>query len=250
MGISSNLGFPRMGVHRELKKALEAHWAGKLDESGLLAVGRVLKLNHWVLQQQVGIGHIPSNDFSFYDHVLDTATMVGAVPERYMWRGSQVDLATYFSMARGTARKSGQADVPAMEMTKWFDTNYHYIVPEFTAKQIFSLGSMKPVEEFLEAKAVGVHTRPVLLGPVSFLLLGKAKETGFNPLLLLEGILPVYEEVLRQLANAEAEWVQIDEPGLQDREARQVADLDHREVGRAAPGDERRLQLGVHLAAG
>src|SRR5437899_8233488 len=188
MGISSNLGVPRMGVHRELKKALEAHWAGRLDESGLLAVGRVLKLNHWVLQQQVGIGHIPSNDFSFYDHVLVTAAMVGAVPERYTWRGPQVDLATYFAMARGTARKSGLADVPAMEMTKWFDTNYHYIVPEFTAKQIFSLGSMKPVEEFLEAKAVGVHTRPVLLGPVSFLLLGKAKETGCNPVLLLEEI--------------------------------------------------------------
>ncbi len=139
MGISSNLGFPRMGVHRELKKALEAHWAGKLDESGLLAVSKVLKLNHWVLQQQLGIQHIPSNDFSFYDHVLDTATMVGAVPERYLWRGPQVDLATYFAMARGTARKSGQADVPAMEMTKWFDTNYHYIVPEFKATQDFSL---------------------------------------------------------------------------------------------------------------
>ena len=203
-----------MGVHRELKKALEAHWAGKLDESSLLAVGQVLKLNHWLLHQQLGIQHIPSNDFSVYDHVLDTAAMVGAVPERYTWRGPQVDLATYFAMARGTARKSGLADVPAMEMTKWFDTNYHYIVPEFTAKQIFSLGSMKPVEEFLEAKAVGVHTRPVLLGPVSFLLLGKAKETGCNPVLLLEGILPVYEEVLRQLANAEAEWVQIDEPML------------------------------------
>jgi 5-methyltetrahydropteroyltriglutamate--homocysteine methyltransferase len=214
MGISSNLGFPRMGVHRELKKALEAHWAGRLDESGLLSVAQVLKLNHWVLQQQLGIQHIPSNDFSFYDHVLDTAAMVGAVPERYTWRGSHVDLATYFAMARGTARKSGQADVPAMEMTKWFDTNYHYIVPEFTAKQTFSLGSLKPIGEFLEAKAVGVHTRPVLLGPVSFLLLGKAKETGFDPLLLLERILPVYEEVLRQLANAGAEWIQLDEPIL------------------------------------
>ena len=214
MGISSNLGFPRMGVHRELKKALEAHWAGKLDESGLLAVGQVLKLNHWVLQQQLSIQHIPSNDFSFYDHVLDTATMVGAVPERYTWRGPQVDLATYFAMARGAARKSGQADVPAMEMTKWFDTNYHYIVPEFTAKQVFSLGSLKPVGEFLEAKAVGVHTRPVLLGPVSFLLLGKAKQTGFDPLLLLERILPIYEEVLRQLAKAGAEWIQLDEPML------------------------------------
>jgi 5-methyltetrahydropteroyltriglutamate--homocysteine methyltransferase len=214
MRISSNLGFPRMGVHRELKKALEAYWAGKLDESGLLAVGQVLKLNHWVLQQQLGIHHIPSNDFSFYDHVLDTAAMVGAVPERYMWRGPQIDLATYFAMARGTANRSSQSDVPAMEMTKWFDTNYHYIVPEFTAKQTFSLASLKPVEEFLEATAVGVQTRPVLLGPVSFLLLGKPKESAFDPLLLLERVLPVYKEVLRRLAEAGADWIQIDEPML------------------------------------
>ena len=227
MGISSNLGFPRMGVHRELKKALEAHWSGKLDEAGLLAVGKVLKLNHWVLQQQLGIQHIPSNDFSFYDQVLDTAAMVGAVPERYAWHGPQVDLATYFAMARGTARKSGQADVPAMEMTKWFDTNYHYIVPEFTAKQTFSLGSLKPVGEFLEAKAIGVHARPVLLGPVSFLLLGKAKETGFDPLLLLGRILPVYEEVLRQLVKTGAHWIQLDEPMLA---------LDTRDEARAAFG--------------
>jgi 5-methyltetrahydropteroyltriglutamate--homocysteine methyltransferase len=203
-----------MGVDRQLKKALEAHWAGKLDPSGLLAAGQALKLKHWVLQQQLGIAHIPSNDFSFYDHVLDTAAMVGAVPERYRWSGPQVDLATYFTMARGTARRSGQPDVPAMEMTKWFDTNYHYIVPEFTAKQTFSLGSLKPVGEFLEAKAVGVHTRPVLLGPVSFLLLGKAKETNFDPLQLLERILPVYQEVLRQLADAGADWIQLDEPML------------------------------------
>jgi 5-methyltetrahydropteroyltriglutamate--homocysteine methyltransferase len=214
MAISSNLGFPRMGVHRELKKALEAHWAGKLEEAALLAVGKVLRLNHWVLQQQLDIQHIPSNDFSFYDHVLDTAAMVGAVPGRYTWRGPQVDLATYFAMARGTARESGQSDLPAMEMTKWFDTNYHYIVPEFTAKQTFSLGSLKSIEEFIEAKDIGVHTRPVLLGPVSFLLLGKAKETGFDPLLLLERILPVYEEVLRQLAKAGADWIQLDEPML------------------------------------
>jgi 5-methyltetrahydropteroyltriglutamate--homocysteine methyltransferase len=214
MRISCNLGFPRMGVHRELKKALEAYWAGRLDEPGLLEVGKVLKLNHWVLQKQLGIEHIPSNDFSFYDHVLDTAAMVGAVPERYTWRGPQVDLATYFTMARGAARKPGQADVAAMEMTKWFDTNYHYIVPEFTARQAFSLASLKPIEEFLEARAVGVHTRPVLLGPVSFLLLGKSKGTGFDPLTLLDRILPVYESVLQQLAQAGAHWIQFDEPTL------------------------------------
>ena len=214
MAISSNLGFPRMGVHRELKKALEAHWAGKLDEAGLLEVGKVLKLNHWVLQKQLGVKHIPSNDFSFYDHVLDTAAMLGAVPERYTWRGPQVDLPTYFAMARGAARKPAQADVAAMEMTKWFDTNYHYIVAEFTAKQTFSLGSLKPVAEFLEAKAVGIHTRPVLLGPVSFLLLGKAKEPGFEPLSLLDRILPIYESVLHQLDHVGADWIQLDEPML------------------------------------
>src|SRR5260370_10710232 len=214
MAISSSLGFPRMGVHRELKKALEAHWAGKLDEAGLLEVGKVLKLNHWVLQKQLGVKHIPSNDFSFYDHVLDTAAMLGAVPERYTRRGPQVDLPTYFAMARGAARKPGQADVAAMEMTKWFDTNYHYIVAEFTAKQTFSLGSLKPVAEFLEAKAVGIHTRPVLLGPVSFLLLGKAKEPGFDPLSLLDRILPIYESVLHQLDHVGADWIQLDEPML------------------------------------
>jgi 5-methyltetrahydropteroyltriglutamate--homocysteine methyltransferase len=214
MAISSNLGFPRMGVHRELKKALEAHWAGKLDQAGLLEVGKVLKLNHWVLQKQLGVKHIPSNDFSFYDHVLDTAAMLAAVPERYTWRGPQVDLPTYFAMARGAARKPGQEDVAAMEMTKWFDTNYHYIVAEFTAKQTFSLGCLKPVAEFLEAKAVGIHTRPVLLGPVSFLLLGKAKEPGFDPLSLLDRILPIYESVLHQLDHVGADWIQLDEPML------------------------------------
>ena len=221
MGISSNLGFPRMGVHRELKKALEAHWAGKLDERDLLAAGQALKREHWLLQQRIGIQHIPSNDFSFYDHVLDTTTMVGAVPDRYLWTGPQVNLATYFAMARGVAGKTertvghiGQSDVPAMEMTKWFDTNYHYIVPEFIPRQEFSLGSLKPVSEFLEAKEVGVHTRPVLLGPVSFLLLGKTKETGFDPLLLLDRILPIFEEMLRQFDKAGAEWIQMDEPML------------------------------------
>jgi 5-methyltetrahydropteroyltriglutamate--homocysteine methyltransferase len=214
MGISSNLGFPRMGVHRELKKALEAHWAGKLDESALIAVGQSLKRERWLLQQRIGIQHIPSNDFSFYDHVLDTTAMLAAVPDRYAWSGPQVDLATYFAMARGIARRAGQTDVPAMEMTKWFDTNYHYIVPEFRAKQEFLLGSRKPIDEFLEGKAAGVHTRPVLLGPVSFLLLGKPKEDGFTPLLLLERILPIYEEVLRHLDEAGAVWVQMDEPML------------------------------------
>ena len=225
MAISSNLGFPRMGVHRQLKKALEAYWLGKLEEPGLVSVGEVLRLNHWVFQQQTGIEHIPSNDFSFYDHVLDTIAMVGAVPARYSSKGPEVDRATYFAMARGVARKAGQPDVPAMEMTKWFDTNYHYIVPEFAKRQEFSLGSLKPVSEFLEAKSIGIQTRPVLLGPVSFLLLGKGKEPGFDPLRLLERILPPYEEILRKLAEAGASWIQMDEPMLS---------LDTREEARRA----------------
>src|SRR5215469_569580 len=180
MAISSNLGFPRMGIHRELKKALEAFWLGKTDETELLSVGQVLRTNHWVLQKQAGIEHIPSNDFSFYDHVLDTVAMVGAVPRRYVWKGPQLDRKTYFAMARGLVEKGVTGGVPAMEMTKWFDTNYHYIVPEFTKDQEFSLGSLKPVSEFLEAKSLGIHTRPVLLGPVSFLLLGKGKDPDFH----------------------------------------------------------------------
>ena len=225
MAISSNLGFPRMGVHRQLKKALEAYWLGKLEEPGLVSVGEVLRLNHWVFQQQTGIEHIPSNDFSFYDHVLDTIAMVGAVPARYSSKGPEVDRATYFAMARGVARKAGQPDVPAMEMTKWFDTNYHYIVPEFAKRQEFSLGSLKPVSEFLEAKSLGIQTRPVLLGPVSFLLLGKGKEPGFDPLQLIERVLPPYEEILRKLAEAGASWIQMDEPMLS---------LDTREEARRA----------------
>jgi 5-methyltetrahydropteroyltriglutamate--homocysteine methyltransferase len=214
MAISSNLGFPRMGVHRELKKALESFWSEKIDEKELLAVGQVLRANHWVLQKRIGIEHIPSNDSSLYDHVLDTVAMVGAVPHRYVWKGPQVDRETYFAMARGTTQKGATTGIPAMEMTKWFDTNYHYIVPEFTKDQEFSLGSLKPVNEFLEAKSLGIHTRPVLLGPISFLLLGKGKEPGFDSLTLLDRILTVYEGVFRRLGEAGATWIQIDEPML------------------------------------
>src|SRR5262249_32575571 len=247
---SSNLGFPRMGVHRQLKKALEAFWLGKLDEPGLASVGQVLRVNHWVLQQQIGIEHIPSNDFSFYDHVLDTAAMVGAVPARYSLKAPDVDRATYFAMARGVSRKAGQPDVAAMEMTKWFDTNYHYIVPEFAKGQEFSLGSYKPVNEFLEAKALGIETRPVLLGPVSFLLLGKGKEPGFDPLRLLERVLPIYEEILRKLAEAGASWIQMDEPmlALDTRDgARRAFALAYERLG--AVSGEPRILVATYFAA-
>jgi 5-methyltetrahydropteroyltriglutamate--homocysteine methyltransferase len=219
MTYATNLGYPRMGKNRELKKALEQFWSGKLSETALLEQATALRKQHWLLQKELGLEHIPSNDFSLYDQVLDTITLVGAVPERYQWHDKSVDLATYFAMARGVQQDQAEG-IAAMEMTKWFDTNYHYIVPEFSQEQTFRLGSTKPVDEFLEAKALGIHTRPVLLGPISFLLLGKTHRQDFQPLALLDRLLPVYEEILQKLAAAGADWIQIDEPCL-------VLDLDH-----------------------
>ncbi|MBA4489253.1 5-methyltetrahydropteroyltriglutamate--homocysteine S-methyltransferase [Paracoccus sp. S1E-3] len=213
MVIAANLGFPRIGARRELKTAVEAYWKGTLSEAELAAEGARLRAHHWQTQRSAGITTIPSNDFSFYDQVLDTTALLGAVPERFGPVAERVTLPQYFAMARGTD------DAPAMEMTKWFDTNYHYIVPEFTNGQTFRLSSLKPVEEFLEARALGIHTRPVLLGPVSWLSLGKAKETGLgetrlDPLAFLPAILPIYADLLARLAAAGADWVQIDEPVL------------------------------------
>jgi 5-methyltetrahydropteroyltriglutamate--homocysteine methyltransferase len=213
MVVAANLGWPRIGPKRELKKALEAFWAGRLSEKDLLEEARGLRKRAWKLQASLGIALPPSNDFSLYDHVLDAACMVGAVPARYGLVSGKVDLRTYFAMARGL--QDGTTDVPAMEMTKWFDTNYHFIVPELARGTQFRLASTKPVDEFEEAKALGVRTRPVLLGPVSFLLLGKMKDgSGAAPLSLLPRLLPVYAEVLQRLAKAGAEWVQVDEPCL------------------------------------
>ncbi|MFV0293826.1 MAG: 5-methyltetrahydropteroyltriglutamate--homocysteine S-methyltransferase [Paracoccus sp. (in: a-proteobacteria)] len=208
MALAANLGFPRIGAHRELKTAVEAYWKGTLSASDLEAEGARLRRDHWRLQKDAGLDVIPSNDFSFYDQVLDMTVLLGAVPERFGAVRNEVDLTRYFAMARGTN------DSPAMEMTKWFDTNYHYIVPEFTADQRFFLASQKPVREYLEAKAAGIETRPVLIGPVTWLSLGKSRDSGFDPFDHLSAILPVYEEILRQLTDAGAAWVQIDEPVL------------------------------------
>ncbi|MEX0927614.1 MAG: 5-methyltetrahydropteroyltriglutamate--homocysteine S-methyltransferase [Dehalococcoidia bacterium] len=208
MVLSTNLGYPRIGPNRELKRALERYWSGRGSLKELDTTSRDLRRARWQLQKDAGLDHVPSNDFSLYDHVLDAAAMVGAVPSRFNWAGDKVDLDTYFTMARGADRMA------AMEMTKWFDTNYHYIVPEFEKGQKFHLASTKPVDEFLEAKGHDIHTRPVLLGPVSFLLLGKSQSGATEPLGLLEKLLPVYEEVLGRLAEAGADWVQMDEPCL------------------------------------
>src|SRR5437667_375944 len=212
MPIAHNLGFSHLGAARELKRATEGYWGGKVSLPDLLKTGAELRARHWRLQQDAGIDLIPSNDFSYYDRVLDTCTLVGAVPKRYGWAGGPVDIDTYFAMARGV--QSGGRDVTAMEMTKWFDTNYHYLVPEFEPGQAFRLSSSKPVDEFQEAKALGIQTKPVLIGPVTFLLLGKARTARFDRLTLLDALLPVYAEVLSRLASAGATWVQLDEPCL------------------------------------
>jgi 5-methyltetrahydropteroyltriglutamate--homocysteine methyltransferase len=218
-----NLGYPRMGALRQLKKSLEAFWRGDETEADLHKTASGLRRMHWLQQKEAGVDLIPSNDFSFYDHVLDTAAMVGAVPARYEWKGTSLGLPPYFAMARGKTsghEKSeaecgcGHAGVHAMEMTKWFDTNYHYIVPEFHEGQTFSLASVKAINEFQEAFTLGIKTKPVLLGPVTFLKLGKVHGKEFNRYSLLPGLLEVYGEVLRRLASAKAEWVQFDEPAL------------------------------------
>ncbi|MGH7071444.1 MAG: 5-methyltetrahydropteroyltriglutamate--homocysteine S-methyltransferase, partial [Acetobacteraceae bacterium] len=215
--VVSTLGFPRIGPRRELKAALERYWSGKIDQGALLLEAARLRRQRWECQHRAGVTLLPSNDFSLYDHVLDTSTMVGAIPATYGWNGGEILLETYFAMARG----SEKAGTGALEMTKWFDTNYHYMVPEFLPGQSFTLASTKPVDEFSEAKALGYHTRPVLLGPVSFLLAGKSRDARFDPLTLLPGLLPVYAEILHRLRAAGALWVQMDEPAL-------VTDLDDR----------------------
>jgi 5-methyltetrahydropteroyltriglutamate--homocysteine methyltransferase len=203
---AANLGFPRIGLHRELKKALELYWKGDSDAPTLARTAAELRARHWTLQRDAGIEIIPSNDFSFYDHMLDMTAALGAVPPRFA--GIADPLARYFAMARGTP------EAPAMEMTKWFDTNYHYIVPELHAGQRFHLAATKAVDEFLEAKALGITTRPVLVGPVTWLSLGKAKDEGLDPLSLLDAVLPVYAELLATLKATGADWVELDEPVL------------------------------------
>jgi len=210
------LGYPRIGSNRELKKANEAYWTGKISLEKLQLTARQLRQQNWETLHQAGIDLIPSNDFSYYDQILDMCIMTGAIPARF--KALKESLVTpsspelYFAMARGY-QKNG-FDATAMEMTKWFDTNYHYLVPEFDASQEFSLLYNKPLEEFKEAQTIGIHTKPVLIGPVSFLLLGKIKEASLQLPALLDKLLPVYIQVLQSLQQAGATWVQIDEPTL------------------------------------
>lgn len=206
--ITANLGFPRIGRNRELKFGLERFWSGEWDEGKLQTVARNLRQAHWKIQADAGIQQIPSNDFSLYDHVLDTAFLVNAIPARFRDAGRESDLSVYFAMARGTNHQ------PALEMTKWFDTNYHYIVPEFEPGMQFRLASDKMISQYREATQLGVATRPVVVGPVSFVLLGKCVGKRQSRFAVADAIVPVYEELLRKLAEAGADWVQFDEPYL------------------------------------
>jgi len=210
---SSVLGFPRMGADRELKKANEAYWADKLSRDELLKEGKRLRLEHWKIQKDAGVDVIPSNDFAYYDHLLDHIQLFNAIPERYS-ETKLHSLDEYFAMGRGH-QKDG-VDVPSLEMVKWFDSNYHYVKPTLQDNQTFKLSAEpKPVTEFLEAKEAGITTRPVLVGPVSFLALGKAdRGQSVDPISLLDKLLPVYVELLEKLKAAGAETVQIDEPVL------------------------------------
>ncbi len=210
MVLATNLGFPRIGDMRQLKKAVEAYWKGKSSQDELLNTGKELRAHNWKLQKQAGLDHVPSNDFSFYDQVLDMITTLGLIPERYNWDGGNIDLDTYFAMARG--RQQGDIDVTAMEMTKWYDTNYHYIVPEFEEGMEPKLSNTKVFDQYQEAKDLGIETRPVLVGPASFVFLGKAQYDAFDHAETVKKLIPVYNEILAKLAAQGAQWVQIDEP--------------------------------------
>ncbi|MBB4935495.1 5-methyltetrahydropteroyltriglutamate--homocysteine methyltransferase [Lipingzhangella halophila] len=207
---STVLGYPRIGPNRELKRALEAYWASRSSEAELREVARQLRADTWRALDGAGLDSVPGNTFSFYDQVLDTAVTFGAVPPRYVDLGLN-SLDTYFAMARGVE------SAPPLEMTKWFDTNYHYLVPEIGPGTRFSLADRTPVEQYREARELGVSTRPVVVGPLTFLLLSKPDAdapASFQPLDTLDELLDAYAELLRELRRAGAQWVQLDEPAF------------------------------------
>ncbi|HEK2899430.1 TPA: 5-methyltetrahydropteroyltriglutamate--homocysteine S-methyltransferase [Proteus mirabilis] len=206
------LGFPRIGLDRELKKAQENYWAGKISQEELVAVGKELRARHWQQQADAGIELLPVGDFAWYDQVLGTSLLLGNVPPRHRNEDGSLDLDTLFRVARGRAPTGKPA--AASEMTKWFNTNYHYIVPEFQQGQSFTFAWKELLEEVDEALALGHKVKPVLLGPVTYLWLGKVKGPEFDRLTLLKDILPIYQQVLTALKEKGIEWVQIDEPAL------------------------------------
>lgn len=213
MALAHSLGFPRIGRDRELKKAQEAFWKGELNEAGLRDVGRELRKVHWDLQKNAGIDLLPVGDFAWYDQVLTHSLMFGVIPERFRPHDGKATLHTLFSMARGVSN-SCCSEGHAQEMTKWFDTNYHYLVPEFSADQQFQLGWEQLFEETEEARVLGHNVKPVIIGPLTYLWLGKTKGVDFDKLDLLDRLLPLYGQIFARLAALGVEWVQIDEPIL------------------------------------
>lgn len=208
MALTHNLGFPRIGERRELKHALEAYWHGNISGEQLQTTAAELRKQHWMLQRDIGIDLIPVGDFALYDQMLNMTALLGAVPARFNVGKEEVGLDLYFAMARGTDNQ------PAMEMTKWFDTNYHYIVPEFNVHTKFCIASSQLFKEVAEAKMLGIAPKVVLIGPLTYLYLGKETEPGFNRLDLLPNLLFVYRDILTRLTSLGVEWVQIDEPVL------------------------------------
>ncbi|BBP03437.1 5-methyltetrahydropteroyltriglutamate--homocysteine methyltransferase [Sulfuriferula plumbiphila] len=218
------LGFPRIGKNRELKFALEKFWRGEIDADTLEATGRELRARHWQLQADAGLDFVSVGDFAYYDQVLNHIQLLGCEPARFGFTGQETELARYFTQARGVASaakpccgghaETGDQGPRALEMTKWFDTNYHYLVPEFTADTVFRLASERLFNEVREAQALGHKLKVTLLGPLTFLFLGKEKAAGFDRLSLLDQLLPVYGEILVRLKNQGVEWVQMDEPIL------------------------------------
>lgn len=208
MALTHNLGFPRIGARRELKHALEAYWHGNISGEQLQTTAAELRKQHWMLQRDIGIDLIPVGDFALYDQMLNMTALLGAVPARFNVGKEEVGLDLYFAMARGTDNQ------PAMEMTKWFDTNYHYIVPEFNVRTKFCIASSQLFKEVAEAKMLGIVPKVVLIGPLTYLYLGKETEPGFNRLDLLPNLLFVYRDILTRLTSLGVEWVQIDEPVL------------------------------------
>ncbi len=212
MVISHNLGFPRIGAKRELKWALERYWKGEIDLNQLDQEGKLIREDNWQRQINASQDFLSVGDFSWYDHVLDMSIMLGVIPERFTTDSQEINIDTYFRMARGRA-PSG-LDTHACEMTKWFDTNYHYIVPEFHENQHFTLYFNKLFSEISEAKKLGKKIKPILLGPLSYLWLGKCKNPQINKLTFLDNLQTVYVEILNKLHDLGIEWVQIDEPIL------------------------------------
>lgn len=213
MALAHSLGFPRTGRDLELKKAQKAFSNGELDEAGLREVGRELRKAHWALQKNAGIELLPVGDFAWHDQVLNHSLMFGVIPERFRPQDGKATLQTLFDMARGISDNCC-GDVHAQEINKWFDTHYHYLVPEFNFDQQFQLGWDQLFEEVEEARALGHAVKPVILGPLTYLWLGKAKGADFDKLELLDRLLPLYGQIFSRLAAQGVEWVQIDEPIL------------------------------------